>query len=88
MEKYTSFEILSVTAKVMIFSWFLQESNELFFILFVHTTLKWSLWFLHCIYIAYPYAIFAKLQTKVKKQHLAKVYLSVRYVYIFLLSMS
>lgn len=88
MEKYTSFEILSVTAKVMIFSWFLQESNELFFILFVHATLKWSLWFLHCIHIAYPYAIFAKLQTKVKKQHLAKVYLSVRYVYIFLLSMS
>lgn len=78
MEKYMSFQTLSVTAKVMIFSWFLQESNEPLFILFVHTTLKWSLWFLHCIYIAYQYVILAKLQTKGKKQHLAKVYLSVR----------
>lgn len=77
MEKYMSFKILSVTAKVMIFSWFLKESNEPFFILFVHTTLKWSLWFLHCICIADQYAILAKLQTKGKKQHLAKVYLSV-----------
>lgn len=30
------------------------------------------------IYIAYQYATLAKLQTKGKKQHLAKVYLSVR----------
>lgn len=67
MGKYMSFKILSVTAKAMIFSWFLQESNEPFFILFVHTTLKWSLWFLKCIYIAYQYAILAKLQTKEKK---------------------
>lgn len=30
MEKYISFKILSVTAKRMIFSWFLWEPNELF----------------------------------------------------------
>lgn len=77
MGKHMSFKFLSVTAKVMIFSWFLQESNEPVFVLFVHTTLQWSLWFLKRIYIAYQYAILAKLQTKGKKQHLAIVYLSV-----------
>lgn len=83
MGKHMSFKILTVTAKVIIFSWFLQKSNEPFFILFVHTTLKWSLWFLYCIYIAYHYAILTTLQTKGKKQHLVKVYLSVHPSFFF-----
>lgn len=60
MEKYMSFKILSVTAKVTIF----QESYEPFFVLFVYTTLKWSLWFLHCICIAYQYAILLSFKLK------------------------
>lgn len=36
-------------------------------LLFVHTIPKWVLRFLFCIYIAYQYAVFAKLKTKGKK---------------------
>lgn len=62
-----SFKILSVSAERMIFSWFLQESNKPFFILSVHGAPKCFLWLLYCVYIAYEYAILAKLQTKGKK---------------------
>lgn len=37
MEKYISFKILTVTAKRMIFSWFLREPNERFrIIIYAH----------------------------------------------------
>lgn len=67
MQKYISFKIFSVTAKRMIFSWVLQKLNEAFFILSMHTTPKYFLWFLYCVYIAYQYVVLAKLQSKRKK---------------------
>lgn len=89
MEKYVSFKFLSVSAKRMIFSWFLQEPNEPFFILSVHAAPRCFLWLLYCVYIADGYAILAKLQTKGKEEiTLGKSIFVSSYVHIFLLLMA